>query len=114
MCRLGPGGDTLNALLTPKVILGSHACDQSFKLYRDCRAATSCFMKGSPPPVRPTTRSLPAQNCFQFQNQQRVTPISEPSACQDPKAPIGVAQARPRMPPLQHNQLLPQTKVFRD
>ena len=47
-------------------------------------------------------------------SQQRMTPISEPSACQDPKAPIGVAQARPRMPPLQHNQLLPQTKVFRD
>jgi hypothetical protein len=46
--------------------------------------------------------------------QQRMTPIAEPSACQDPKAPIGVAQARPRMPHLQHNQLLPQTEVFRD
>jgi len=43
-----------------------------------------------------------------------MTPIAEPSARQDPEAPIGVAQGRPRMPPLQHNQLLPQTKVFRD
>jgi hypothetical protein len=51
---------------------------------------------------------------FPVHNQQRMPPIPEPSACQDPKAPIGVAQARPRMPPLQHNQLLPQTKVFRD
>jgi hypothetical protein len=41
-------------------------------------------------------------------------PIAEPSAYQDPKAPIGVAQARSRMPPLQHNQLLPQTKIFHD
>jgi len=41
-------------------------------------------------------------------------PIAEPSACQDPKAPIGVAQARPRIPSLQHNQLLPQTEVFGD
>jgi hypothetical protein len=35
-------------------------------------------------------------------------------SCQDPKASIGVAQASPRMPPLQHNQLLPRTKVVRD
>jgi hypothetical protein len=118
----GPGGNLkpeprqfgLDALLTPKAILGGHACDQSLKLYRDRWAATSFFMRRSPPPVRPPTRSLPAQNCFRFHNQQRMTPIAEPSACQDPKAPIGVAQARPRMPPLQHNQLLPQTKVFRD
>jgi hypothetical protein len=104
----GPGGNLkpqprqfgLNALLTPKVILGSHACDQSSKLYRDCRAAASCFMRGSPPPVCPPTRSLPAQNCFRLHNQQRMTPIAEPSACQDPKAPIGVVQARPRMLPL--------------
>jgi hypothetical protein len=34
-------------------------------------------------------------------NQQRITPIVEPSICQNPKAPIGVAQARPRMPTLQ-------------
>jgi hypothetical protein len=81
----------LNALLTPKAILGSHACDQSLKLYRDRRAATSFFMRGSPPPVRPPTRSLPAQNCFRFHNKQRMTPIAEPSACQDPKAPIGVS-----------------------
>jgi hypothetical protein len=48
---------------------------------------------------------------FPVHNQRRMMPISEPSACQDPKAPIGVAQPSPRMPPLQHNQLLPQTKV---
>ena len=50
-------------------------------------------MRGPPPPVRPPTRSLPAQNCFRFRNQQRMPPIAEPSACQDPKAPIGVALA---------------------
>jgi hypothetical protein len=134
MSRSAPGGDTrayiwprswrrLETLtapirpgcaLTPKAILGSHACDQSLKLYQDCWAVTSFFMRGSPPPVRPPTRSLPDQNCFRFHNQQRMPPIAEPSAYQDPKAPIGVAQARPRAPPLQHNQLLPQTKVFRD
>jgi hypothetical protein len=76
----------------------------------------------------PSNRSLKAQNCFRSHNQQRITMVrmlqlkswlamcgdnaaySEPSACQDPKAPIGVAQARPRMPPLQHNQLLPETR----
>jgi hypothetical protein len=134
MSRLGPGCDTrayiwprswrkLETLTAPirpecafdpKAILGSHACDQSLKLYRDCWAAPSFFMRGSPPPVRPPIRSLPAQNCFRFHNQQRMPPIAEPSACQDPKAPIGVAQARPRMPPLEHNQLLAQTKVLRD
>src|SRR6201982_3681170 len=52
----GPGGNLkpqpcqfgLDALLTPKAILGSHACDQSLKLYRDWWAATSFFMRRSP------------------------------------------------------------------
>src|ERR1700757_2780335 len=38
---------------------------------------------------------------FPVHNQQRMPPIAEPSARQDPKAPIGVAQARPRMRPAQ-------------
>ena len=46
--------------------------------------------------------SLPAQNGLRFHNQQRITPIAEPSTCQNPKAPISVAQPRPRMPTLQH------------
>ena len=44
-----------------------------------------------------------AAHCFRFHNQQRITPIAEPSTCQNPKAPIGVSQARPRMPTLQHH-----------
>src|ERR1700747_2642579 len=106
----GPGGNLkpqpcqfgLDALLTPKAILGSHACDQSLKFSRDWWGDTFFFMRRSPPPVRPPTRSLPAQNCFRSHNQQRMRPIAEPSACQDPKKPIGVAQARPRRPPTAH------------
>src|SRR5215469_4139396 len=114
--RLGRGCDTLayirpwswrklglDALLTPKAILGSHASDQSLKLSPDRRATTSFLTRRPPPPVRPPVRSLPAQNCFRFHNQQRTTPIAEPSTCQNPKASIGVAQARPRMPTLQHH-----------
>jgi hypothetical protein len=67
----------LDALLTPKAILGGHACDQSSKLYRDRWAATSFFVRGSPPPVCPPTHSLPAQNCFRFHNQQRMPPVAE-------------------------------------
>jgi hypothetical protein len=33
-----------------------------------------------------------------------MTPIAEPSACQDPKASIGAVQARPRMLALQDNR----------
>jgi hypothetical protein len=67
MSRSGPGGDTrayiwprswrtLETLTAPirpgcafdpKAILGSHACDQSLKLYRDCWAATSGSRSGS-------------------------------------------------------------------
>jgi hypothetical protein len=102
----GPGGNLkpypcqfgLDALLTPKAILGSHASNQSLKLSSDRRATTSCLTRRSPPPVRLPTRSVPAQNRFRFDNQQRITPIAEPSTCKNPKAPIGVAQARPRMP----------------
>src|SRR5262249_5520954 len=46
--------------------------------------------------------SGPAQ-CVRLHNQQRITPIAEPSTCQNPRAPIGVSQARPRMPTLQHH-----------
>jgi hypothetical protein len=44
----------------------------------------------------------------------RFTPIAEPSTCQNPKAPTGVAQARRRMPMLRHRQLRAETKVFCD
>src|SRR6516225_5536243 len=44
-----------------------------------------------------------AAHCFRLHNQQRITPIAEPSTCQNSKAPIGVSQARPRMPTLQHH-----------
>jgi hypothetical protein len=54
----------LDALLTPKAILGGDACDQSLTLYRDCWATTCFFIRGSPSPVRPPTRSLPAQKLF--------------------------------------------------
>jgi hypothetical protein len=43
------------------------------------------------------------KNCFRFHNQQRITPIAAPSTCQNPKAPVGIAQARPRIPMLQHH-----------
>jgi len=36
------------------------------------------------------------ENFFRFHNQQRIAPIAEPSTCQNPKAPIGVARASPR------------------
>jgi len=97
MSRSGPGGDTRayiwprpwrkletptapirpGCAFDPKAILGSHACDQSLKLNRDCWAATSFFVRRSPPPVRPPTRSLPAQNFFRFHKQQRMPPIGQ-------------------------------------
>jgi hypothetical protein len=43
------------------------------------------------------------KNCFRFNNQQRITPIAEPSTCQNPKAAVGIAQARPWIPMLQHH-----------
>ena len=45
----------------------------------------------------PPTWSLRAQNNLGLHKQQRVTPAVKPSACQDPEAPIRVAQARSRM-----------------
>jgi hypothetical protein len=98
--------------------LGKHVLPrnalQTEKLYRDRGRPLLALWEDRHPPVRRPTRSLPAQNCFRFHNQQRMMPIAEPSACQDPKAPIGAAQTRPQMPALGHNQLLPQTKVLRD
>src|ERR1700740_3523441 len=35
------------------------------------------FMRGSPPPVRPPTRSLSAQNCFRFHNQACLTDMRD-------------------------------------
>jgi hypothetical protein len=38
------GSTVLRIVSFENPILGSHACDQSLKLYRDRPAATSCFM----------------------------------------------------------------------
>src|SRR5215469_1777713 len=44
----------------------------------------------------------------------RTTKTVKPSTCQNPKAPISVAQGRSRLTTLQHQQLLAETKVLRN
>jgi hypothetical protein len=69
-----------------------------------CRAMT-------PKHVIETTINQCAMTRFRFSNELRQPP---PSTCQNPEAPTRVAQTRPRMTALQHQPLLPRTKVFRN
>jgi hypothetical protein len=57
---------------------------------------------------------VPPQDRLRPHDAERTTPTTKPSTRQYPKATIRIAKPRPRISALQHQQLLPQTKVLRN
>jgi hypothetical protein len=51
---------------------------------------------------------MPPQQRFGLHNKQRIAPTGEASTGANPELSVRIAQARLRVPALQHEQLLPQ------
>src|SRR6516162_2417693 len=55
---------------------------------------------------------MPPQHRFGLHNKERIAPTSEPSTGANPELSVRIAQARLRVPAVQHEPLLPQAQIL--
>jgi hypothetical protein len=81
--------------VTPQPILGGHPSDESLKLPAESNGDRPSSADVTANPINLPALTLPPQNRVRLHNTERMTPTIKASACQNPKAPIHIAQARP-------------------
>jgi hypothetical protein len=93
----------LDSFLTPEPVLSSHLPDEGLKVLGN-RPSTNppVLAIWAPGPIGTPTPSMPPQHRFGFHNKKRIAPTSEPSTGANPELSVRIAQARLRVPALQH------------
>ena len=101
--RLSPG---------PSGSWSRRACANSAWILRCPHNRFSPATSRTPAPIGLPTATLPACHRGRIHDED-VSPAREPSARQDPKTSITVAEPRPQLPSSQNQQLLPRAQVLR-
>src|SRR5262249_44206279 len=104
----------LDPPLTPNSVLHGHPPDQGAQF------GSIWGPPRLPPPLGPRTQiappplPVPPQHRFGFYDEQRGSPATEPPIRQNPKTPVRIREARPRLAALQDQQLLAEAKIVCD
>ena len=69
-------------------------------------------MSGLPSPEHPESSSLPGDECFGLEDDQRISPIGPNSHEEKPKISVGPAEPGPARLPFEHHELMAQRQDF--
>src|SRR4030095_10742917 len=97
----------MDARRAPGWILGLHAPNQPLYFHADARA-TKAFRPRSPSPEQAKPSTMPGHHSIWLYDDQGIRPPRPQTAKGDPKCPVKIAKVRPRLFPLEHDQLLAQ------
>jgi len=95
----------MDARRAPGWILGLHAPNQPLYFHADARA-TKAFRPRSPSPEQAKPSTMPGHHSIWLYDDQGIRPPRPQTAKGDPKCPVKIAKVRPRLFPLEHDQLL--------
>ena len=95
-------------------ILYDHAKDEFAQLFADKLPSCRSSIAREPGPKRFESGSVPSDNCFRLDENQRVLPSSPQPLQNHPEQSVGRFQLRLRMAPLQNGELLPKCHVFQE
>ena len=69
---------------------------------------------GNQLPIQPEASAVPADHRFRSDDDERVLPTGPDPPSKYPEEPVEDAKARPWMPSLQNNELVPKCEVFQN
>jgi len=104
---------TMNPGCSPGRIFGDHFEDQIANLLRDSTSATAWSpSSGQKTPVQLKSGSVPLNNGFGTDEDERLLPIGPDLPSGDPEQFVEEGRVRPWMPTLKDDQLLSQGEIF--
>lgn len=104
----------VNARCAPGRVLGDHAKDNFAQFPANALPSRTDPMPRTPSPVVLEPGTMPADDRFGLNDDERLLPARPESAKGDPKQPIRHCHARPRTPMCQHGKLLAQGQILKN
>lgn len=104
----------MNAWRTPGRVLYDHAEDEFAQLFADALPSRSSSMAREPGPICFESGSVPSDNDFRLDENQRVLPSSPESPQNHPEQSVRSSKSRVWTLPLQNGELLSKCQVFQE
>ena len=104
----------MNAWRSPSGIFGNHSEDQFPHFPGNAFPAHHLPSLGNRSPVESESRSVPADNGFRGDDDERPLPLHPQSTDRNPEELVKQVKRWPRTTPFQDGQLLPQREVLKN
>ena len=104
----------MNAGSTPRGVLGNHAEDQVSDLFREPFSTDPLSRSGDEAPVKTEARSMPTNQSFRGDQNERVFPPRPESEGNHPEEFVEHADLWFGVLAFQHGELLPQHQIFQE